>query len=182
MLTASAVILLLSGPTVMNASTLWSRAISAIWLVANCVIATLSGLMPDSVRITRSMVTLACVRPITPTRCPASSSRLLIFGVGVFLEPFGAIPDGAHSTTTFLRRMATDSAFAGRFRSPRATARSVFPAVNSAMLSVAPAVVIGASRIELPSRAKVCAISWISFWSSLPGGPTATRKVVGRNA
>ena len=41
--------------------------------------------MPDSVRITRSSVTLACVRPITPTRCPASSSRLLIFGVGCFL-------------------------------------------------------------------------------------------------
>ena len=36
-------------------------------------------------------------------------------------------------------------------------------------------------RVALPSRAKVCAISWTSFWSSLPGGPTAIRKVTGRN-
>ena len=77
--------------------------------------------------------------------------------------------------------MATDSAFAGRFRSPRATARSALPAVNSAMLSVVPSVVIGDSRTELFSRANVCAISWISFWSSLPAGPTAIRSVVGRS-
>ena len=35
---------------------------------------------------------------------------------------------------------------------------------------------IGDSRTGLPSRAKVCAISWTSFWSSLPAGPTAIRK------
>ena len=104
---------------------------------------------------------------------------LLIFGAGCFFEPFAGSPEGAHSTTTFLRRMATDSALAGRFRSPRATARSVLPAANSAMLSLAPSVVIGDSRTGLPSRAKVCASAWISFWSSLPGGPTAIRKVTG---
>ena len=82
---------------------------------------------------------------------------LLIFGAGCFFEPFAGSPEGAHSTTTFLRRMATDLALAGRFRSPRATARSVLPAANSAMLSLAPSVVIGDSRTELPSRAKVCA-------------------------
>src|SRR5258707_8461722 len=35
--------------------------------------------MPASVRITCSSVKLACVRPMTPTRCPASSYRLLVF-------------------------------------------------------------------------------------------------------
>ena len=74
---ASTVILLLSGPTAMNASSEGSRAISAIWLVANWVTATLSGSMPDSVRMTRSNVTLACVRPITPMRCPAQSVQRL---------------------------------------------------------------------------------------------------------
>lgn len=104
---------------------------------------------------------------------------LLIFGAGCFFEPFAGSPEGAHSTTTFLRRMATNSALVGRFRSPRATARSVLPAANSTMLSLAPSVVIGDSRTELPSWAKVCARTWISFWSSLPGGPTAIRKVTG---
>ena len=77
--------------------------------------------------------------------------------------------------------MATDSAFAGRFRSPRATARSALPAVNNAMLSAVPSVVTSDSRTELFSRANVCAINWISFWSSLPAGPTAIRSVVGRS-
>src|SRR3954463_4857163 len=81
---ASTVILLLSGPTAMKASIDGSRAISLIWLVPNWLIVTLSGLMPDSLRITRSSVTLACVRPITPTRWPAGLSRGLIFGVGWF--------------------------------------------------------------------------------------------------
>jgi hypothetical protein len=48
------------------------------------------------------------------------------------------------------------------------------------MLSTGPAVVITASRTGLPSRAKTCAKAWISLWSSLPDGPTAIRKVVGR--
>ena len=178
---ASTVILLLSGPTAMNASIVWSRAISPILSVANWLIVTLSGLMPDSFRTSRSSVTLACVRPITPTRWPASSSRLLILGVGCFFEPLAGRPEGAHSTTTFLRRMATDSAFAGRFRSPRATARSALPAVNNAMLSAVPSVVTSDSRTALFSRANVCAINWISFWSSLPAGPTAIRSVVGRS-
>ena len=43
------------------------------------------------------------------------------------------------------------------------------------------AVVTGASRIGLPSRAKIWARVWTSFWSSLPDGPTAIRKVVGRS-
>ena len=59
---------------------------------------------------------------------------------GCFLDLWPASPEGAHSTTTFLRRMATDSALPGRSRSPRATARSAFLAVSSAMLSVAPSV------------------------------------------
>ena len=65
---------------------------SAIWLVPNWVIATLSGLTPDSVRITRSKVTLAWVRPITPTRCPARSPIPLIFGAGGFFEPLAGRP------------------------------------------------------------------------------------------
>ena len=178
---ASVVILLSSGPTAMKASIAGSRAISAIWLVANWVTATLSGLTPDSVRITRSKVTLAWVRPITPMRCPARSPSSLIFGAGGFFEPLAASPATDHSTTTFLRRIATDWASAGKSRSPRVTARSVFLAASNALLSAAPSVVIGASRTELPSRAKVCASAWISFWSSLPGGPTAIRKVTGRN-
>ncbi len=55
------------------------------------------------------------------------------------------------------------------------------PAVNSAMLSAVPSVVIGDSRTALSSRANVCAINWTSFWSSLPAGPTAIRSVVGRS-
>ena len=84
---ASMVILLSSGPTAMNASMAGSRASSAIWPVPNCVTATLSGSTPDSFRITRSSVTLAWVRPMTPTRWPARSSIALIFGAGGFLEP-----------------------------------------------------------------------------------------------
>ena len=57
-----------------------------------------------------------------------------------FLRALGGSPEGAHSTTTFLRRMATDSASAGMSRSPRATARSALPAFSSAMLSAAPSV------------------------------------------
>ena len=49
------------------------------------------------------------------------------------------------------------------------------------MLSIAPSVVIGVSRTGLPSRAKVCASACTSFWSSLPGGPTAMRRVTGRS-
>src|SRR4249920_2461408 len=152
---ASTVILLLSGPTAMNASSDGSRAISAVWLVENWLTATFSGSMPDSFRMTRSSLTLASVRPITPTRCPARASSVLTFNADCFL-PFVGSPGADHSTTTFLRRMATDSAFSGRFRSPRATARSVLPALNSAMLCCAPSVVIGDSRTGLPSRAKVC--------------------------
>src|SRR5258707_8091381 len=111
------VFLLAGAQTAMNASRAASRVNSAIWLVANWVIATFSGLTPDSVRITRSKVTLAWVRPMTPTRCPARSSIPLIFGAGDFLEPLGGRPEGAQRTTTFLRRMATDSALAGSGRS-----------------------------------------------------------------
>src|SRR5436305_1450767 len=64
----------------MYASIVASRASSASWAVPNWVTATLSGSTPDSVRITRSSTTLACVRPITPTRCPASSSMPLTLG------------------------------------------------------------------------------------------------------
>ena len=143
---ASMVILLSSGPTAMKASIAGSRAISAIWLVANWVIATLSGLTPDSVRITRSRVTLVLVRPMTPTRCPARSPSLLDLRRRLlFRIPWPAGRQRAHSTTTFLRRMATDWALAGRSRSPRATARSAFLAASSAMLSIAPSVMIGAA-------------------------------------
>ena len=45
--------------------------------------------MPDSFRITRSSVTLACVRPITPTRWPASSSRALDLGCRLLLRALG---------------------------------------------------------------------------------------------
>ena len=82
---------------------------------------------------------------------------LLILGVGGFLEPFAGRPDGAHSTTTFLRRMATEVALAGRLRSPRATASSALEDASSAMLSLAPSVVITDSRTGLLSRASVCA-------------------------
>ena len=40
---ASAVILLSTGPTVMNASMVGSRTISAVWSMPNCVTVTLSG-------------------------------------------------------------------------------------------------------------------------------------------
>src|SRR5882672_5213939 len=140
----------------MKVSMAGSRVISVIWLVANWVIATLSGLTPDSVRMTRSNTTFAWVRPMTPTWCPARSSIPFIFGSG-FLAPLAGAPEGVHSTTTFLRRMATDSALPGISRSPRAMARSAFEAARSAMLSLAPSVVIGVSRTGLPSRAKVCA-------------------------
>ena len=114
--------------TATNASMTWSRVNSGIWSVPNWVIATFSGLTPNSVRITRSNVTFACVRPMTPTRCPARSPIFSIFDARCFLEPLRGRPEGDHSTTTFLRRMAADSASAGNSRSPRATARSVFAA------------------------------------------------------
>jgi hypothetical protein len=113
--------------------------------------------MPDSLRIIRSSVTLASVLPITAMRCPCRSSRLLILGVGLFLEPLAGSPEGAHRTTTFFRKIATDWASAGMSRSPRATAISVLEAASSATLSTAPSVEIGASRIEFCCRAKVCA-------------------------
>ena len=49
------------------------------------VTATFSGSMPDSVRMTRSNLTLASDRPITPMRCPAKASSVLTFGAGCFL-------------------------------------------------------------------------------------------------
>ena len=45
----------------------------------------------------------------------------------------------------------------------------------------APDVVSTESRTQFWSRAKLRASAWISCWSSLPEGPTAIRKVVGRS-
>jgi hypothetical protein len=161
---ASVVILLSSGPTVMKASIEGSFTISVICEVENCEIATLSGLRPDSLKITLSSVTLTAVRPSTPTRCPSRSAISLIFDLASFLPPlfFGA-PEGAHSTTTFLRRIATDPVPLGMSSSVRPTARSVSPALRSPRLSTAPAVVTTVSRTGLPSVMNVCARAWISF-------------------
>ena len=74
---------------------------------------------------------------------------LLIFGDGARLDPFVRRPEGAHSTTTFLRRIATASALAGRLRSARATAMSAFELVNAAMLSAAFSVTTGDRRTGL---------------------------------
>src|SRR3979411_363109 len=104
---ASEVILLSSGPTAMNASMVGSRVSSSIWLVANCVTATLSSATPDSLRTTRSNAAFAGVRPITPTRCPARSAISLIFGARGFLEPLPGSPEGDHRTTKFQLTVAT---------------------------------------------------------------------------
>ena len=104
---ASEVILLSIGPTVMKASMEASFTMSPIWSVENCVTSTLSGSTPDSFRMTRKSVTFTLVRPTTPTRWPGKSPIALIFD----LAPLRGAPFGgplAHSTTTFLRRMATE--------------------------------------------------------------------------
>ena len=177
---ASSVILASSGPTVMKASTVLSRTISLVWPASNFAIVTLSGLTPDSLRMTRSNLLFTSVLPTTATRWPARSSIALIFALASFPEPLRLAPEGAQSTTTFLRRIATDSVPSGISSSVRATARSALPATSAAMLSTGPAVVTSDSRTELPSRANVCASARTRFWSSLPDGPTAIRNVVGR--
>jgi hypothetical protein len=105
--------------------------------------------------MTRSNVTLACVLPITPMRCPDRPSRLLILATADRFEPLTGEAEGAQRTTTFFLRIATDSASAGISRSPRATAKWVFDAAISEMLSEAPSVEIGDSRTALLSRANV---------------------------
>jgi hypothetical protein len=71
--------------------------------------------------MSRSNAAFAGVRPITPTLCPARSAISLIFGVGFLLELLPASPEGDHSTTKFLRTIATVCASAGISRSPRPT-------------------------------------------------------------
>ena len=57
--------------------------------------------------MTRSNATLAGVRPITPTLWPARSAISLIFAAGFLRELLPASPEGDHSTTKFLRNVAT---------------------------------------------------------------------------
>ena len=152
---------------------------SPIWSVENCVTSTLSGSTPDSFRMTRKSVTFTLVRPTTPTRWPGKSPIALIFD----LAPLRGAPFGgplAHSTTTFLRRMATDSVPSGISSSVRVTARSDFFAASTAMLSMEPAVCTTESRTAAPSREKFWASPWINCRSLLFEGPTAIRRVVGR--
>src|SRR3984885_14087544 len=137
---ASVVILLSSGPTVMNASIEGSRTMSVICDVEKRETATLSGLSPDSLKITLSRLILIGVRPSTPMRCPSRSAISLIFALVSFLAPLRGAPEGAHSTTTFLRRIATAPAPLGISSSARPTARSVSPVPRSPRLSTAPAV------------------------------------------
>ena len=154
---------------------------SPTWSLLNCASSTLSGSTPDSFRITRSSVSFTLVRPTTPTRWPGRSPIALIFDLAGLRGAFGGGLLAAQSTTTFLRRTATDSVPSGISSSVRATARSALPAASTAIESTGPAVVITESRTAAPSCAKCCARLWISCWSLLPDGPTAIRKVVGRS-
>ena len=63
-------------------------------------------------------------------RCPSRSAISLIFDLVSFLAPLRGAPEGAHSTTTFLRRIATAPAPLGISSSARPTARSVSPAAE----------------------------------------------------
>jgi len=130
-----------------------SRAISAIWLVANWVTATCvrvdAGFGEDHLQ--QGDVCLC-----SADDADASSGefvKAVDFGGRLFLRALGRKagwrPEHDHVLCAGWR---LDSAFAGRFKSPRATARSAFEAANSAMLSVAPSVVIGVRRTGLPSR------------------------------
>src|SRR5258708_6687797 len=63
---ASEVILLSSGPTVMNASIVGPRTISATWLVLNCVTGTFLGLMPgDRLRLVSARASREQVKSLT---------------------------------------------------------------------------------------------------------------------
>ena len=149
---ASAVILLLSGPTAMNASTRWSRAISAIWLVPNWVTVTLSGLMPDFGQDHAQQRDVGLRSSDHADAVAGEFVEALDLGRRLFSWSPSAqcrkAPTARRRSCAGWRRI---SALAGRFRSPRATARSALPAVNSAMLSAAP---VGRDRRQ-PDRAAV---------------------------
>ena len=106
---------------------------------------------------------------------------LLIFGVGCFLEPLPARPEGAHSTTTFLRRMATDLALAGRFE---VAARDRKIGLAGAEQRDALAGAVGRDRRQ-PDRTAFARESLRhqldQFLIVAAGGPTAIRSVVGRS-
>ena len=93
---ASEMTLLSSGPTVMNASSDGSRAISATWSGLKWTIATFAGLTPDSVRMTRSSVALTSVRPTTAMRRPARSPMVLTLDLAPLFAPFGASAGPEH--------------------------------------------------------------------------------------
>ena len=98
---ASAVMRLLTGPAAIMASTFCVRTASATSLVPNCTISTLAGSTAYWFRMTFSRLTLACVRPITPTRWPASWLILVI--LAAFL-PFGGRRHPQHHDVLAQRR------------------------------------------------------------------------------
>jgi len=72
---------------------------------------------------------------------------LLILAAGFFFEPLAGRAGCAHSTTRSCAGSAHGFGIRRQVEIARATARSAFDAANRAMLSVAPSVVIGASRM-----------------------------------
>ena len=157
---ASEVILLSSGPTVMNALRVGSRASSSIWSVPNCVNRDLARLHAGGAQDEPQQ------RGVR--RRPTDHADLVPCEIRDFLDfrarPFvwrscRASPEGDHSTTKFLRTMATVCASVGISRSPRPTASSALPAPRRARASTAPSVVIGDSLTVLLSLAKASAIA-----------------------
>ena len=178
---ASLVILLSSGPTVMNASSVMSRAISAIWLVANCVTATLSALTPGFGEDHAEQGDVG-LRPADDADAVSGEFvERLDLGRRLLLRTFRRQAGRRPEHDDVLAQ--DDDRFAhwpGRFKIA-ARNREIGLARGEQRDALRRALGrIGVRRIELPSRAKIWASVWTSFWSSLPGGPTAIRKVVGR--
>lgn len=109
-----------------------------------------------------------------PMRRPLSEAISATFDLGTPLRPVGA-----HITTKFRRRIATELVSGGMVRSPRATARSALPEPSRLRLCSVPSVSIGVSRTAPLFASIALAMASTSVWSSLPAGPTAMRSVAG---
>src|SRR5437764_14401910 len=135
---------------------------SAASLAGNWMISTFAGSTPYCRRITLSRLTLASVRPTTPMRRPVSWLIFVMAGAAFF--PLVLTDGGTHSTTTFLRSVATACAFFGTSRSPLMMARSALPSPSRLALASAPSVRTGRNR---PTLFRWVLEAWVRFCAML---------------
>ena len=149
---ASVVILLSSGPTAMNASMAGSRAISAIWSVRELGDRHLVGIDAGFRQDHAQQGDVGLGAADDADAMPGKIVDLLDFRRRLFSSsPLAGGRKAPTAPTTFLRRMATDSASAGRSDRRAPPQGRSLPSANSAMLSAAP---FGGDRRE-PNRAAV---------------------------